>query len=578
MRDLIRNYRNIISRKSESDSEAESQPLMASISSSNSFGTVLESCIFNPESDLSESDFDKNSRKSTTLPIYTGMTRKFSKRSLKFSSPFSGSEKYSSSNTFNSCQDFSSSIGIYSATNDSSLDCKDFKDPYRSFEEPTTEGKSTTQSSLVTIFSIWNTTMGSSLLAMSWGFEKTGLFSGIFINIAVAALCLYTCYILLNVSEKHGVLGQSHEVCDLCKELLGKWAEILAKIFSVVVLIGADIVYWILMSNFLYNSVLFFYDFINSKASSDANMTVLCPKEAIWDLKNVTNLNLDIEKSPFEQYWNLHSTVPIFLAVVMFPMLNFKSPTFFTKFNSLGTVSVGYIIFFVAVKSYSFGINLPNWDQEIYLKSTFSALSGMLSLSYFIHNIIISIMRSNKNQQNNKRDLSIAFGLITFTYLFLGVTFYIAFPLAKSCIEDNILNNFPKNDNLTIIARILLLFQLFTVFPLLSFMLRNDIFANIRMISKGTNYGNFSYKKVIFINCIVLFVCICFACFLPRIGTLIRYTGAASGLVYIFMLPSLLKMASLKKEGNLTTLRTIFYTLIISIGVLNLFSQFFISV
>ena len=34
------------------------------------------------------------------------------------------------------------------------------------------------------------------------------------------------------------------------------------------------------------------------------------------------------------------------------------------------------------------------------------------------------------------RDTYIAFGLVSGTYMFIGVTFYLTFPLAKSCIED----------------------------------------------------------------------------------------------------------------------------------------------
>lgn len=45
------------------------------------------------------------------------------------------------------------------------------------------------------------------------------------------------------------------EVAQLSKKLLGPWAEIIAKLFSFVILLGANIVYWILMSNFLYYSV-----------------------------------------------------------------------------------------------------------------------------------------------------------------------------------------------------------------------------------------------------------------------------------------------------------------------------------
>lgn len=36
---------------------------------------------------------------------------------------------------------------------------------------------------------------------------------------------------------------------------MGGQAEIVAEVFSLIVLLGANIVYWILMSNFLYYSV-----------------------------------------------------------------------------------------------------------------------------------------------------------------------------------------------------------------------------------------------------------------------------------------------------------------------------------
>lgn len=114
-----------------------------------------------------------------------------------------------------------------------------------------------------------------------------------------------------------------------------------------------------------------------------------------------------------------------------------------------------YILVFVASKALGWGVNMPlDWSVELRLKPSFCALSGMLSLSYFIHNIIISIMKNNRYQENNvrlqtflpdaldsqyhfqTRDLSVAFGLVTFTYVFVGAVFYISFPLAKSCIED----------------------------------------------------------------------------------------------------------------------------------------------
>lgn len=586
MRDLMRNYKMIIKGKHQ-DSDTETEPLMTSSSSSpQSFGTIREPRIFKQESYSTESEDEvtRKPEKASSKQISPFSIQKHAKRQLLFPSTFTPPDVdpfMSRENTSIYDRPYHKITRVYSQEPDLLPIQKTITKnrSYGSFHGYKNEDEKPSQNSLVTIFSIWNTTMGSSLLAMSWGLEKTGLFPGIIINIAIAALCLYTAYLLLNVNERHGMLGQNIEVPDLCRMLIGKWAEILAKIFSIVVLLGANIVYWILMSNFLYNSVVFLYVFLNNKEDAPEISSVVCLKAIHLNINetNILEEKLNSTHPALDKIWDLYSTVPVFLAIVMFPLLNFKSPTFFTKFNSLGTLSVGYLILFVAIKSFSWGVNIPNWSAELYLKPTFCALSGMLSLSYFIHNIIISIMRNNKHQEHNGRDLTIAFALITFTYIFLGVAFYVSFPMAKTCIEDNILNNFSKRDILTIIARLLLLFQLLTVFPLISFMLRNDVLINMNMIFKNYRFGDFSYGKVIVINCVVLFICIMFACFLPRIGTLIRYTGALSGLVYIFMLPNLLKISSLKKERRLTTVRRIFHISVIIIGVLNLFSQFFIS-
>ncbi|XP_044260299.1 sodium-coupled neutral amino acid transporter 9-like [Tribolium madens] len=559
MRDLIRNYKLLLQRKSDTESETESQPLMSS-SSSHGFGSTNEYGLKNDSDTDTEADRATKKQAATISPIQIQKpNRQFLYKSSYQHPDF---EVYSHDG-----DDYNTDIltGEKSPSGKNGAPVNyDYRDP----ELPETN------SSLVTIFAIWNTTVGTSLLSMSWGIEKTGLFPAIFINIAIAAICLYTTYTILKVNEKHGVIGQNGEVCDLCRALIGRWAEILAKIFSLVVLIGANIVYWILMSNFFYHSVQFFYGILlHLDDTPISNTSVLCPKnETIVQITNSTT-----NQSAFSRIWDLYSTVPVILGLIMFPMLNWKSPTFFTKFNSLGTFSVLYLIVFVAAKAGIWGINMPDWDIVFYMKPTFCALSGMLSLSYFIHNIIISIMRNNKHQEHNGRDLTIAFGLVTFTYLFIGVVFYICFPLPKFCIEDNILNNFNKYDVLTILARILLLFQLFTVFPLISYMLRNDVFANINMIFKNYRFGEFTYPRVMTLNFLILTICISFACFLPRIGTLIRYTGALSGLVYIFMLPSLLKIASLKKEGRLTTPKLIFHAAIMIVGSFNLLLQFFIS-
>ena len=49
------------------------------------------------------------------------------------------------------------------------------------------------------------------------------------------------------------------EFSEVCGHFLGRSAKVLATVSSLVTLLGGAIVYWILLSNFLYNIVVFIY-------------------------------------------------------------------------------------------------------------------------------------------------------------------------------------------------------------------------------------------------------------------------------------------------------------------------------
>lgn len=455
------------------------------------------------------------------------------------------------------------------------------------------------QSSIVTIFAVWNTIMGTSLLAIPWGLERAGLGGGLLLMLAMAGLCLYTTWRLLSVHRLHGS-GVDAEVPDLCRKLLGRWAELLARAFSLVVLMGAIIVYWILMSNFLFHSVDYLHDEITgvspirwdnasmiftpvkchllTGSGQAADVPVVPVPAPVFSLSlaaPVEPLVVD-DDGTFRRWWSLDSNVPIYLVLIMAPLMNFKSPTFFTKFNSIGTLSVLYLLVFIIIKSSAWGINMNLTDvtSEHYsplFMWSFPATSGMLAMSYFIHNIIISIMKNNRHQENNGRDLSVAYILVTVTYAIIGSVFYISFPLTKSCIEDNLLNNFESWDPMTVAARAFLFFQLVTVFPLVAYMLRSQLCSMIL----GRSWPG--RLPVLSINAVFITICVLFAIFLPRFGTIIRFTGAISGLVYIFLLPVLLHLASLQRQGKLSMITTILHLCIPIIGIANLIAQFFVS-
>uniref|UniRef100_A0A0K0D2P0 Aa_trans domain-containing protein n=1 Tax=Angiostrongylus cantonensis TaxID=6313 RepID=A0A0K0D2P0_ANGCA len=158
--------------------------------------------------------------------------------------------------------------------------------------------------------------------------------------------------------------------------------------------------------------------------------------------------------STFAEVWQLRRSVPIYLAVLVFPFLNFKSPTVFTKFTALGTVSVLYLIEF-------------KWH--------FPAFTGLLTMSFFIHNSILTILGCQRHPENNTRDLSIGYALVGMSYIAISVTFYIAFPFPRSCILDNLLNNFDDSYLPSSVARVLIFFQMFSIFPLIMYLIRSQI-------------------------------------------------------------------------------------------------------
>ncbi|XP_067679862.1 neutral amino acid transporter 9-like [Haliotis asinina] len=443
------------------------------------------------------------------------------------------------------------------------------------------------QSSIITIFSLWNTMMGTSILAMPWAIKQAGFVCGIVLLAAMAALMLYTSYRILKSVE--GIAGSSEtfEFSDVCGYYLGRWAEIGAVICSLLTLLGGAIVYWILMSNFLYNVVSFiYYKFDNADNSTVPLVNSTHPQDAICSSSAGGNKSLssgvlgETTHSVFSRYWDEQYTVPFFLIVILGPLLNFKSPTFFTKFNALGTISVAYLVCFVAVKTSHWKFNISfNPDETSSLdyvenfKLTFPALTGIAALAYFVQNCCLAICRNQKHPENNARDLTIAYILVAATYIYMGAMFYASFPLDKSCIEDNLLNNINTTDIMAFVARIGLFFQMLTVFPLLLFIFRIQF---LQAIFKSVWP---SWRHVLLLNLVLMSVCIVFAVFEPHIGRIIGFVGAFCGFSYAIALPCLVHMRALytgQTGSYLSWPSAIFHSVLILLGFANFLGQFLI--
>uniref|UniRef100_T1J6R2 Amino acid transporter transmembrane domain-containing protein n=1 Tax=Strigamia maritima TaxID=126957 RepID=T1J6R2_STRMM len=365
-------------------------------------------------------------------------------------------------------------------------------------------------------------------------FTMSGLSFGIIIMILVMGVCLYTAYRVIQLPSLMGVDMEMAEYSDLCDQLLKHGTKWIAIFFSVFALLGALVVYWILMSNFLYNIVSFVY-FRSTNSSwtligNSSHTDVYCPNlvpEFVNKSAGHMNLFLKLNEDPeFDVIWNLN-TSPIFLVLIVMCLANYKSATVFTKLNALAFTSVIFLFVFISCKAYYWGFNINvhdkhAWDYIPQFNWNFPALTGTLTLAFFIHNC-------------------------------------------------NLLNNFHDADSLTFAARCFLLLQMLAVLPLIMYVIRTQVLHTM------FQHQPHKYRHIIPINVILIGIGVLFAIYYPHISFLIRYTGALCGLVYTFALPCLTYMKVMHDQRKLTKSNIFIHSFLIALGVINLISQFFVT-
>ncbi|CAH8544794.1 unnamed protein product [Schistosoma turkestanicum] len=439
------------------------------------------------------------------------------------------------------------------------------------------------QSSIITIFTIWNTIMGTSILVMPWAIQQAGFALGIFLIIFVAFIAWYCGYLVLKATDDLKIIQNIRssvvdlEFTDVCLYHLGKPGYILAIAFSMLALFGAIIVYYVLMCNFLYYTGEFIYHKITDANSSRIDQTFIlwnktitgatCSNLPLIPLEDHENIiiphvtqmhevllsdntsNITSSMSTYHRLWSKTRTVPAWLLIIIIPLISIKSPTFLSKFNALGTICVFYLVILVCIKAGQWGINMDFSSKHPYrivpqAQATFISLTGICSLAFFCHNTLHTLTRTQKRPENNIRDIAIAFFLVALTYLSIGLIFYSTFPLAKSCIEDNLLNNL-ITDIPVFIGRFFSLLQMFTVFPMILYVLRVQIMT---VLFKKAYPG---FIHVTILHVFILGLSLTFSMLMPKIGTIIRFSGSLCGLVYMFTLPPLIYLLNKRSLNRL---------------------------
>jgi sodium-coupled neutral amino acid transporter 9 len=376
-------------------------------------------------------------------------------------------------------------------------------------EEAPGDGK---QSSVMTVFSIWNTMMGSSLMALPWGFAKAGLLGGILMSLAVGLISWYTCWLILKIRQSH------NDLFDLCQEYLGSPGRWISWIASILFGVGVIVSYNIIMTTSLVDSIEGFRDIANHDVVS--SMT---------------------------PYWNRYIAATI-IAIFGFALSNFRHYGFLVKLNTWTIILLIYIIVFFLGSSFKQGIQSLHKTELFEL--SFGWFSGVLTASFVLHNAIINIMKNQRYPENNIRDLSIGYSLVVITYILVGSICFAAYRSSSllighhGIIPQDFLQLFPRTNIGAIIARFALIIHLLLAFPLLCAIIRIQFFG---MLWQSQFPG---WLHVLSLNFVLVAIGTVFAMLWPHLADILRFLGATTGVVLVFILPTTLYFKKLRREST----------------------------
>lgn len=312
-------------------------------------------------------------------------------------------------------------------------------------------------SSIQTIFSIWNTMIGSSMLSIPYNVYRAGIIPTIIIAFLYGFICYSTCSVYVKLG------GNKDDFAEVVYNYFfygfgpksAKFGKIIQITFNLLMNTGATFIYFLIINQNLF--------------------PCLCLLLKVF--------NVEIDSTDLTPYFDKFSLFYCALVVscIVFPFTILKEMHFLVKFNSYGIYFVSALLIFVIYQGiaslvkdsfhFEYKENIEgNKDRNLFLfGDNIGLLSGTFSIGLFCHSVILPIMKNNKNQANNQRDLFIGYILVTLTYIIIGILGYIGFSGSEfsSKFEKNWFMFFKSDNYFILVLRILNVIQLVSIFPIL---------------------------------------------------------------------------------------------------------------
>ena len=378
-----------------------------------------------------------------------------------------------------------------------------------------------------TILSIWNSMIGSSTVVLPYNVYKSGIIPAIFLSIIYGFICFYTCKIYCDFGEKDPDFSITVEkyfsVFGPSIAKIGKNTQIF---FCTFIVTGALFIYFLIMTQNIYPTICLI-------------------------LNKIGGFDMDSEdlKPEFGRFSLIY--LGIVLCFCLFPFIIKKDVGFLVKLSSFGIYFISALIVFEIYTGISSFLN-TDFDFE-YIKNNNqksnkrhlklfgedpSMFAGTLSMGYFCHTTILPILKANKNQENNIRDLILGYIFVGLTFSLSGIFGYIGFSGKNFGIEfeENWFMFFDEDDYLILVFRILNVFQLFSVFPILAYVVRIQIFN----FFYGNDYPSKRHIIIYGISLLSLCLIVLYFCY-NILGKFLAIIGASTTLILLYSFPPIVK-------------------------------------
>ena len=374
-----------------------------------------------------------------------------------------------------------------------------------------------------TILSIWNSMIGSSTVVLPNNVNKSGIIPAIFLSIIYGFICFYTCKIYCDFGEKDtdfSITVEKYFAIIFGPKIarIGKNTQIF---FCTFIITGALLIYFLIMTQNIYPTICLV---LNKIGGYDLDSKDLTPEFGRFSL----------------------IYLGIVLGFCLFPFIIKKDVGFLVKLSSFGIYFISVLIIFEIYTGISSFIN-TDFDFE-YIKNNEnsdkrhlklfgedpSMFAGTLSMGYFCHTAILPIIKANKNQENNLRDLILGYIFVGLTFSLSGIFGYIGFSGKKFGIEfeENWFMFFDDDDYLILFFRLLNVFQLFSVFPILAYIVRIQIFN----FFYGNDYPSKKHSIIYGISLLFLCMIVLYFCY-NILSKFLAIIGACTTLTLLYSFP-----------------------------------------